>query len=39
MIARAMREPTPASSAILERWGRAIKPAVARLSELLAQAA
>lgn len=38
MIARAMREPTPASSAILERWGRAIKPGVARLAELPATA-
>jgi len=39
MIARAVQQPTPANSAILGRYGQAIKPGVAQLSRLLAQAA
>jgi hypothetical protein len=38
MIARAIQEPTPASKAILARWGAAMKPGLAQLSKLLAQA-
>lgn len=39
MFARAMREPTPATAAILQRYGRAIQPAIARMTELVRQQA
>jgi hypothetical protein len=37
MAARAMREPTPANAAILERYRRAMKPGMTRLQELAGQ--
>ena len=39
MISRAIKEADPANTAILGRWGQAIKPGVAKLSTLLASAA
>lgn len=39
MVARALQEPTPASTSILERYRKAIKPGTAQLAKLLAPAA
>jgi len=37
MFARAMSEPTPTTAAILQRYGSAIRPAIARMTELVRQ--